>query len=154
MNFVTCCARHLIPGVAALQATNMGRLIQVTGKTDFIGGGRSQFRWIANVFRRRRLGMFLSGAVARFASLPFPAAFGVRFYLMMRILGERIVDILVTRLARLRPHSSRGRLASRGSESEQDYSAAPRQINTAHAPCRRQTCRQSHGRYHTLPQAR
>jgi len=113
MNLVTSGAGHLILGMAALQAANMGRLIQVACQADFVGRERGQLRGIFDIFRRRRFRMFLSGAVARFASLPFPTTLGVRFHLMVGILGEGIVDILVTRLACLRPNSRRWWLARR-----------------------------------------
>jgi hypothetical protein len=42
MNLVTGCTGHLVLCVAALQAANMGRLIQVAVQTDFVGRERSK----------------------------------------------------------------------------------------------------------------
>ncbi len=43
MNLVTGCAGNLILRMAALQAADMGRLIQVASQTDFVRGLRCEF---------------------------------------------------------------------------------------------------------------
>ena len=96
MNLVTGCAGNLILRMAALQAADMGRLIQVASQTDFVRGLRCEFGGIADVLSRCRFGMFLSRTVAGLAGLPFPTTLGISVYLVMRIPGERVVDILVT----------------------------------------------------------
>src|SRR5258708_7158226 len=96
VNLVTSGAGNLILRMAALQTADVGWLIQMAGETDFVRRLRREFRRIADVLRRRRFCVFLSGAVARFAGLPFPSTLGIRLYLMMRIPGEGVVDILVT----------------------------------------------------------
>jgi hypothetical protein len=49
MNLVAGRARNLILGVAALQTTDVCRLIQVTGQADFVGGDSCQLRGIADI---------------------------------------------------------------------------------------------------------
>jgi hypothetical protein len=100
VNLVARRAGHLIFGMAALQAAGMRGLAQVASQTDLIGRGSRESPGIANVFGRNGFGVFLTGAVARFAGPSPPAAPGVPFHGVMRVPAERVCRILVTRTTR------------------------------------------------------
>ena len=99
VNLVASRAGHLILGMAALQTPDVRRLAQVASQADLVGRGGSQLRWIANIFGRNRLGVFLAGAVARFAGFSLPSAPGIRFHRVMRVPRESVGDILMARPA-------------------------------------------------------
>ena len=73
VNLVAGGAGHLILGVAALQAADVRRLVQVTGEANSIDSSGGELSWIPNIGGVRRSGVFRSRTVARFAGLPVPA---------------------------------------------------------------------------------
>ena len=96
VNLVARRAGNLIFGMAALQSAGVRGLAQVASETDLVGRGSREFPGIANVFGRNGLGVFLAGAVARFAGPSLPAALGVPFHRVMWVPAERVRCILVT----------------------------------------------------------
>lgn len=94
--------RNLVLGVAAFQASDVCRLIQMTGETDFVGGRRGELSRIPNVIGRRPFCMGLSRTMAGFASASLPASLCVRLYLVMGTLGKTVENVFVTNLAGFR----------------------------------------------------
>ena len=102
MNFVAGGAGDLILGVAAFEAADVRRLIQMAGETDLVGCRGGELRRIADVGGRGRFGMLLRRPVAGLAGPPLPAALRVGLDRMMGLLAKAFVDILVTDLAGFR----------------------------------------------------
>lgn len=102
MHFVARRAGDLIVGVAAFEASDLGRLIQMTGETDFIGRRGRQVRRILNIAGGRSLGVRLAGPMTRLALPAHPSELGVDRQLVMRVLGEEVVSVFVTDLAGVR----------------------------------------------------
>ena len=107
VHFVAGRAGDLILRVTALQAPDVGRLIQVAGETDLVGGRRREFRRIANGRGRRRFGMLLRGAMAGLAGTPLPATFRAGLDCVVGAFREGVVDILVADLADFRADVTR-----------------------------------------------
>ncbi len=97
-------AGNLVARVAGFQPAHMSRLIQVASHANFVGCHCSDLRRIANIIRRKRLGVFLRRAMAGFAGLVHPTSFFVRIHNMMRTLLESVVDVFVAGLADLRSY--------------------------------------------------
>ena len=99
MNRVTAYTTDLVLGVAAVDATDVSRLIKVTLEAGAVGFGRLELGWIANIRRRHGLGVLAPWSVAGFAGLLGKSAFLVGFHQLVRILLKRIEDVLMTTLA-------------------------------------------------------
>jgi len=121
VHFVTGSARNLIPGVAAFQPSDLCRLVQMAGEADFVGCRSRQVRRILDIIRRRSPGVRLAGTVTCFALPAHPPALGVHSQLVMRVLGEPVIDVFVTDLASVRSGvAGRKRCASRRANNSQE----------------------------------
>ena len=93
---------HLVLRVAALDAADVGGLIQMALQAIAIGFGGGQVGGIDDVRLVGRLGMLAAGTVAGFAGFGFPAAAFLGIDQLVRILLEGVVDVFVARLAGFR----------------------------------------------------
>ena len=107
MHFVARRAGDLIVGVAAFEASDLGRLIQMTRETEFVGRGGRQVRRILNIAGGRSFRMRLAGPVTGLALAAHPSLLCVDSQRVMRVLGEPVIDVLVTDLAGVRPGVAR-----------------------------------------------
>jgi len=111
-------AGYLILGMAALQPSNLGGLIQVAGEADLVIGDGGQLCGIANVRRRCGFGMLGSRTMAGFTSSTLPATFLVRLHQIVLTFCKGRRDIFVTSGARVGARvSRRQRSRSRAAES-------------------------------------
>ena len=109
--FVDCvarCARDRVFGVAALQASNVGRLVQMATEANAICRGGSELRRVADGRRIPRLGVFLAGAVAGLAGMSCRTPFLVCIDQMVRTLREGSCNVFVAQPARIRSGIGRG----------------------------------------------
>ena len=95
-------ARDGIIAVAALEASDMRGLIEMTFETGLVGGRRGQFSGIMNQRRVARTGVQRPHSVAALAAMPFVAPLGRDLDHVVRALNEGIEDIFVARLAGFR----------------------------------------------------
>ena len=110
-------ARHLVARMAALDAAGMRGLIQVALQTNAIGRGSGQMRGIYDGRLFGGIGVLASRAVAGFAGPAFKSTPLLSPYDLVRTLLERVINILVARLAGFRPDvcvSAGGRGRGRG----------------------------------------
>src|SRR5436309_1070397 len=103
---------HLILCMAALDATGVGRLIQMTSETDAIRFGGLEFRWIADIRGGHGFRMLASGSVTGFARPGFKSTLLIFLHHLVRAFLQRVEDVFVTRLARLRASVSRWLLSA------------------------------------------
>ena len=94
--------------MAALDAPDVRGLVLMALQAAPVHLAGSGFRWIEDVRGRGRFRVFGSRAMARFATLALPAALLAGFHGLMRVLLERLNDVFVTPLARLRSHIGGG----------------------------------------------
>src|SRR5688572_6608132 len=95
-------AAHLVLRMAALDASYMTRLIQVTLKASPVRLGRRELCRIPDIFRRYRFRMLASRSMARLAGLALEAALLISLDGKMRALLVSLEDVLVTCLAGFR----------------------------------------------------
>jgi len=98
MDFVTCGAGHLILDMAALQAANVRRLVEMACETASV-----DFRWrelgrIANVGGAGAFRVLAARTVARFTPTRFPTVLFVFLDGKMRALLERLVYVFMAHL--------------------------------------------------------
>ena len=144
MNLMTGRAGNLVLHVAAFEAPNLRRLVQMTGEADLIGGRSGELARITNIRRRCRRDVFLPRTMARFAGTSFEPASFLGFDGVMRALLKGVVYVAVAGLAHFRTDIAGRkcglrRLSRRAQGRQEQSGRAPAEINTAHGPCRRQT---------------
>ena len=98
MDLVTRGAGHLILDMAALQAANVRRLVEVARKTGAVHFGGRELGGIADVGGAGAFGVLAARTVARFTRARLPTALFVFFNRYVRILLERLVDVFVAYL--------------------------------------------------------
>ena len=108
VDFVARCARDRIFGVAALQTSDVGRLVQMATEANAIRGRRRQFRRVADGGGVRRIGVLLAGAVTGFAGMSGRTSLLICVDQMVRALREGACDVFVASAARVRSGVRRG----------------------------------------------
>jgi hypothetical protein len=85
--------------MCALNSPGMRGLIEMTTQTDALALRRRERGRVADVFFVERFGVHTARTVARFAGFAFPASIGtplgVRLKGVMRVVGERLGDVLM-----------------------------------------------------------
>ena len=92
-------AGYLSFGMTALNATRLGRLIQVASQADLSRLTRTKLGRVSDVFRGGRFRMFASWTVTRFAGLAHASELLRGLDDLMTAFAKRHEDILVTGLA-------------------------------------------------------
>jgi len=96
MHLMASGTRNLVVGVAAFEAANLRRLIQMAGETDFVGRGGRKIRWILDVIGRGTLGVLLAGTMTGFALASLPSLLCINRQCVMCVFGQPVVDVFVT----------------------------------------------------------
>jgi len=102
VDFVARGACDRIFGVAALQTSDVGGLVQVTTEANAIRGRGRQLRGVADGGGVRRIGVLLAGAVAGLAGMSGRTPLLIRLEQMVRALREGSCDVFVAGPARIR----------------------------------------------------
>ena len=99
VNRVARGATHLVFGMTAINASDMGGLVQMAGEAELVGFGGLEFGRVADVGGGHRFGVFAAGSMARFAGFGLPAALLIGFHDLVRVLLKGVEDIFVASLA-------------------------------------------------------
>lgn len=102
MDRVACEATHLVSDMAALDAPDLGGLIQMTLETNLVRRGRLEPGGISNVGGAGGFGVAAGRAVAGFAGVSDGVVLRIGLRQIMRIVFEGVEEILVTGLANFR----------------------------------------------------
>jgi hypothetical protein len=98
MNLVTCGAGHLVLDMAALQAANVRRLVEMARETAAVHFRGGEFGGIADVGGAGAFRVLAARTVARFTRARFPTALFVFLDGNVRVLLESLVDVFVAYL--------------------------------------------------------
>ena len=99
MDLVTGHAGDRVIAVAALQASDVGGLVEMAGEAGLVGGRGGELGGIADESCVARAGVQRTHAVAGFTAASFESAFGGDLDDVVGTLQERIVDVFVAGLA-------------------------------------------------------
>jgi len=91
-------AAHLVLGMAAIDAPDVGWLVQMAGEANLVRFGGFEFRRLAYVGGGHGLRMLATGAVTGFASIVLKAALLVLFDYLMGVFLESVEDVFVASL--------------------------------------------------------
>src|ERR1700689_4168767 len=100
---------NLILRMAALQAADVRRLIQMTTETDLVGRRGCELRRIADVGGVARSDVLLGRAVAGLTGASFESAPFFGLHRVVWTFLKRVVNIFVAGLAHFRPNVTRGK---------------------------------------------